>query len=60
LGDLFGAILEPQFEPPRAGEVRHSWGDAGKAAQVLRWTASSSLVDALSVCISDTREFASP
>lgn len=60
LGDLFGATLEPQFEPPRAGEVRHSWGDAGKAAQVLRWTASSSLVDALSVCISDTREFASP
>jgi UDP-N-acetylglucosamine/UDP-N-acetyl-alpha-D-glucosaminouronate 4-epimerase len=59
LSGIFGTKLDPQFEPVRTGEIRHSWGDAGKAAQALGWTPSSSLMDALEVCISDTPEFAS-
>jgi UDP-N-acetylglucosamine/UDP-N-acetyl-alpha-D-glucosaminouronate 4-epimerase len=59
LGEIFGTTLEPQFEPVRSCEVRHSWGDAARAARALGWTSDSSLVDALRVCISGTPEFAS-
>jgi nucleoside-diphosphate-sugar epimerase len=33
--DLVGADLEPIYEPPRAGDVKDSQADIGKAARVL-------------------------
>jgi UDP-N-acetylglucosamine/UDP-N-acetyl-alpha-D-glucosaminouronate 4-epimerase len=51
LNDLFGSKVEPQFEPARSGEVRHSRSDASKAQQVLGWKPRWALALALRECI---------
>jgi UDP-N-acetylglucosamine/UDP-N-acetyl-alpha-D-glucosaminouronate 4-epimerase len=54
LNDLMGTAIEPQFEPARAGEVRRSLSDAGKAARVLNWRSQWALPSALRECIAST------
>jgi UDP-glucose 4-epimerase len=39
--------LEPVFEPPRAGDVRHSQADVSRAAELLGWRATVDLADGL-------------
>jgi UDP-glucose 4-epimerase len=51
LNDLFGSEIEPQFEPARSGEVRHSRSDASKAQQVLGWKPRWAFAPALRECI---------
>jgi UDP-glucose 4-epimerase len=51
LGELFDKKVEPEFAPARPGEVQRSWGNATKAMQVLGWTPSWTLKDALEECI---------
>jgi nucleoside-diphosphate-sugar epimerase len=47
LTELLGSTVEPKFEPPRPGEVRHSSGDAARAHGTLGWTPQWSLREAL-------------
>jgi UDP-glucose 4-epimerase len=47
LNELFGASLEPRFEPPRRGEVQRSSGDRSKAERELGWTPHWAVRDAL-------------
>lgn len=35
LGRITGRSPEPAFEPPRSGDVRHTWADIGTAAEAL-------------------------
>jgi UDP-glucose 4-epimerase len=39
--------IEPIFEPPRAGDVRHSQADVSKARRLLGWSARVSLDEGL-------------
>jgi UDP-glucose 4-epimerase len=48
---VFESRTEPRFEPPRAGEVRRSYGYAAKAARLLDWQPSWSLEDGLRECL---------
>jgi UDP-glucose 4-epimerase len=54
LNDLFGSNLEPEFQPARLGEVRRSFSDASKAAQILGWKPRWGLPPALRECIART------
>jgi UDP-glucose 4-epimerase len=51
LSQLLGTEAEPIFEPARAGEVRASHGDRGKAAAFLDWEPRWKLPDALEMSI---------
>jgi UDP-glucose 4-epimerase len=51
LSDILGTVAEPVFEPARAGEVRASHGDRGKAAALLDWEPRWSLRSALEASI---------
>jgi nucleoside-diphosphate-sugar epimerase len=51
LSELLGTEAEPIFEPARAGEVRASHGDRGKAAALLDWEPRWKLADALEMSI---------
>jgi UDP-glucose 4-epimerase len=44
--------LAPAFGPPRAGEVRRSWADVGRAKDALGWTAGRALTDGLTALLS--------
>ncbi len=35
LNELLGTRLDPQYEPPRAGDIKHSWADISLARKVL-------------------------
>lgn len=52
LNRTFGKHLAPAFGPPRAGEVRRSWADVGRAKDALRWTAGRALTDGLTALLS--------
>jgi UDP-glucose 4-epimerase len=60
LRGLFGSELEPRFEPARAGEVRRSCSDAGKARRVLGWSPRWALASALQECIAHYSPMATP
>jgi UDP-glucose 4-epimerase len=40
LNQLLGTKLEPQYEAPRAGDIKHSWADVSAAEKVLGYKAS--------------------
>jgi UDP-glucose 4-epimerase len=47
LGELSGCPLERRHEPVRAGDIRHSRADVGRAKWVLGWEAEHSFVDGM-------------
>jgi UDP-glucose 4-epimerase len=47
LTELLGSSMQPEFEPARPGEVRHSFGDGARAERALGWVPQWSLRDAL-------------
>lgn len=52
LNAAMGTSIEPNFQPPRDGEVRQSMGDGGRALAVLgwvpQWTVEAGLQEAVS------------
>jgi UDP-N-acetylglucosamine/UDP-N-acetyl-alpha-D-glucosaminouronate 4-epimerase len=47
IGDLVGRDVEKEFQPPRAGDVRHSWADVGEARRMIGFEPRVSLRDGL-------------
>ena len=47
IGDILGQRIEPRHEAERAGDIKHSYADIGKARQRLGYTASVSFADGL-------------
>ncbi|AGL03592.1 SDR family oxidoreductase [Desulfoscipio gibsoniae] len=47
LRQITGSDLEPEYCPPRAGDIEHSYLDEKAAVTGLRWQAKRSLVDGL-------------
>jgi len=47
IGDILGKKIEPRHEAERAGDIKHSYADIGKARQRLGYTASVSFADGL-------------
>ena len=47
LGDILGRKIEAIYEPERAGDIKHSWGDVGAARAALGFRASVSFTDGL-------------
>jgi UDP-glucose 4-epimerase len=48
LNQALGTHLEPEFAPPRAGEIRRSAGDPRRAQAVLGWRPTVGLMEGLS------------
>lgn len=48
LNQALGAALEPEFAPPRAGEIRRSAGDPRRAQSILGWRPTVGLAEGLS------------
>ena len=48
LNQALGTALEPEFAPPRAGEIRRSAGDPRRAQAVLGWQPTVGLAEGLS------------
>jgi UDP-glucose 4-epimerase len=48
LNQALGTHLEPEFAPPRAGEIRRSAGDPRRAQAVLGWRPTVGLTEGLS------------
>jgi len=48
------ASFEPDFQPPRLGEIQHSTLDVGKAREVLGFEAQTSLRDGMRVTLEAT------
>lgn len=47
LREITGSELEPEYCPPRAGDIEHSYLDERAAATGLKWRATQTLVDGL-------------
>jgi nucleoside-diphosphate-sugar epimerase len=47
IGDILGKHIEPRHEAERAGDIKHSYADIGKARQRLGYTASVSFAEGL-------------
>ena len=47
ISDILGKKIEPRHEAERAGDIKHSYADIGKARQRLGYTASVSFADGL-------------
>jgi nucleoside-diphosphate-sugar epimerase len=47
IGDIMGRKLEAVYEPERAGDIKHSWGDVGAARAALGFRAGVSFPDGL-------------
>ena len=47
LNTVLGSSLEPEFGPPRSGEVRFSEGDGARARELLGWSPRVSLKEGL-------------
>lgn len=47
LGELTGRPVDPQFEPPRAGDIRHSFSDISRARRILGYEPATSLAEGL-------------
>jgi len=47
IGDILGRRLEAVYEPERAGDIKHSWGDVGAARAALGFHAALSFSDGL-------------
>ena len=51
-----GSVKEPQYGPPRIGDVRNFWLDCTLAKQVLGWQASTSFAEGMRVTVDSFRE----
>ena len=47
IGDILGLKLQAVYEPERAGDIKHSWGDVGAARAALGFHAAVSFSDGL-------------
>ncbi len=47
LGDVLGRKIDPIYEPPRAGDILHSWGDVSAARAAFGFRAGVSFADGL-------------
>lgn len=47
LNDLMGKDLQPQFDPPRPGDIKHSRANIGKACQLLDYEQKVDFVDGI-------------
>ena len=47
IGELLNADIQPQYEEARAGDIRHSLADIGRARTVLNYESGTSFVDGL-------------
>ena len=47
IGDILGKHIEPRHEAERAGDIKHSYADIGKARQRLGYTAAVSFAEGL-------------
>jgi UDP-glucose 4-epimerase len=47
IGDILGKHIEPRHEAERAGDIKHSYADIGKARQRLGYTAAISFAEGL-------------
>jgi nucleoside-diphosphate-sugar epimerase len=47
LGDILGQKIEPSYEPARAGDIKHSWGDVGAARAAFGFRAGVSFAEGL-------------
>ena len=56
--DLLGKQIEPRYEPPRQGDVKHSLADITKAKTVLGYQAKYDVFTGLEMAIDWYREHA--
>jgi UDP-glucose 4-epimerase len=54
-----GVALEPNFAPPRVGDVRHSQADVAAAMRDLGFAAEVPLDDGVAACLDFSRREAS-
>jgi UDP-glucose 4-epimerase len=47
LSRILNQPIEPDYQPPRQGDIIHSYGDAARAGSTLNWTAQVSLEEGL-------------
>jgi UDP-glucose 4-epimerase len=47
LGDILGRKIDPVYEPARAGDIKHSWGDVGAARAAFGFRAGVSFAEGL-------------
>jgi nucleoside-diphosphate-sugar epimerase len=47
LGDVLGRKIDPLYEPARAGDILHSWGDVSAARTAFGFRAPVSFTDGL-------------
>jgi UDP-glucose 4-epimerase len=47
LGDVLGRKIDPIYEPARAGDIKHSWGDVSAARAAFGFRAGVSFADGL-------------
>jgi nucleoside-diphosphate-sugar epimerase len=52
INDILGTNVEPQFQPVRTGDVKHSLADIGKATRLLGYKPSVSFRDGLAATVS--------
>ena len=60
LGELSGSAdgFEPEFAPPRLGELERSWIDVSRAREVLGWSADVDLEEGMRRTLDWTRAVA--
>lgn len=55
LCEIAGTTIEPQFEPARTGDVRHSVADISRARRFLNFTPQYTLKEGLTLLLNETR-----
>ena len=58
LSELLGKPVTPQFEPPRAGDVRESMADISQARQLIGYEPKTTLEEGLRLTIDYYRQVA--
>lgn len=58
IGDVMGTKIAPVFEPPRDGDIKHSFGSIEKAKRLLGYTVRVGMADGLSRTVKWYREAA--
>lgn len=57
LNEILGTDLAPNFEPARAGDVKHSQADSARARALLGWSPSVGFAEGLRQTVAWYREF---
>ncbi len=55
LGEVIGHSPDPEFAPPRPGDIYRSFGDPGRAARELGFVAKTTLIDGLALTMESMR-----